>query len=117
MNINIRRVYLYITSFIGLIVIIIGTVQLINLGLKTWVFTKADELYFGPCPVERFAPDSKVPAPTSTPEEVERCEKERAEQKTARRQTDGARSIAMILVGTPVYLYHWRKIKNDKDAI
>jgi hypothetical protein len=114
MNINIRRLYLYITSFIGLILIIIGTVGLVNIALKTWVLTRADDTdlrYLCERPVA--APDKEVTSETLSEED---CEKRMDEEKTARRQKDAAQDIAMIIVGTPVWLYHWSRIKNEKDA-
>lgn len=112
MNINIRRAYLYIASFIGLILVIIGSIGLINLGLKTWVFTKADtsDLRFI-CEV-RPAPLKEVEEPK--PISQEECDQRKAEEGTSRRQRDAAQNIAMIIVGIPVYLYHWRKVKEEK---
>lgn len=55
----IRTVYLYIFALLGLILIIIGGVNFIDMGLKTFVFTKADEeeklSYFNsmPYPLEK----------------------------------------------------------------
>lgn len=114
MNITIRRVYLYLTSLIGLVLILIGATQMLNLALKTWVFTKADNYYYGPCYDQRVAPtkEGEAPAPLSK----EECEQQRNDERSARRQADAARSVAFVLVGTPVWLYHWRKVKDDKDA-
>jgi len=39
----IRTIYLYLFALLGLVLIIIGGVQFIDMGLKTFVFTKADE--------------------------------------------------------------------------
>lgn len=118
MNINIRRVYLYLTSLIGLILMLIGSVQLINLGLKAWVFTKADDNYYGPCYEKYPMPMDRSAVPATTTAELSKadCDKERDEQRTARRQSDAARSIAFIIVGAPVWLYHWGKVKDERDA-
>lgn len=114
MNITIRKVYLYLTSLIGLVLILIGSVQLLNLGLKTWVFTKADdEFYYGAC--ER--PTAPIEAGKPVPEfDEESCKKQQSEQRTARHQNQAASAIAMLLVGTPVWIYHWKKVKNENDA-
>ena len=50
----IKRIYLYLVSLIALIIIIIGAQSLIDIGLKTWVFTKADNDFYNPrvvCPL------------------------------------------------------------------
>jgi len=39
---NIRTLYLYLFSFVGLLILIIGSIQLIDLGLKVFIFTDAD---------------------------------------------------------------------------
>ena len=115
MNITIRRVYLYLTSFIGLVLILIGSVQLLNLALKTWIFTKADDQFFyGPCYERSVAPVKVGEEPKMLSEQE--CEAQRNEERSARRQNQGAEAVAMILVGTPVWIYHWRKVKDDKDA-
>lgn len=116
MNVNIRRVYLYLTSLIGLVLVLIGGVQIINLGLKTWVLTKADDQYYGgPCYSRTTAPlkDGEQPAELSD----EECEAQRNEERTARRQNQAANSIAFIIVGVPVWLYHWNKVKNERDIV
>lgn len=116
MNINIRRVYLYLTSLIGLVLVLIGGVQMVNLGLKTWVFTKADDAYYGGVCYE-LRPAAPV-KDDETPRELskEDCEKQRAEERTARRQSDAAQSVAFVLVGLPVWMYHWGKVKNEWDT-
>ena len=117
MNINIRRVYLYLTSLIGLVLVLIGGVQIINLGLKTWILTKADDQYYsGPC-----YKNERTTAPMKEgeqPQELsdEECEAQRAEEKTARRQNQAANAIAFIVVGVPVWLYHWNKVKGERDT-
>ena len=112
MNITIRRVYLYLTSLIGLVLVLIGGVQLINLGLKTFVFTKADETYFyGPCYEPRpVTKEGEAPKELSK----EECEVQRKDERTARRQSQASNSIAFIIVGAPVWFYHWSKVKNEK---
>ena len=113
MNINIRRVYLYLTSLIGLVLILIGSVQLLNLALKAWIFTKADDqFYYGAC--ERpMAVETGKPVPEF---DEEKCKTQQVEQRSARRQNQAANAIAMILVGTPVWMYHWNKVKDEREA-
>ncbi len=113
MNITIRRVYLYLTSLIGLVLVLIGSVQLINLGLKTYVFTKADDqYYYGACQRPAALEEGK-PVPAFDEKE---CETQRSEERSARRQNQAANSIAFILVGVPVWMYHWRKVKDERDV-
>ena len=104
----VKRIYLYIAAGIGLVLLIIGSVQLINLGLKTWIFTQAD--IYRDYPIVRPIEDGK---------EVEQVSKEEREEYqlqelVSRRQRQAANAIAMILVGTPVFLYHWRIARKEQ---
>ncbi|MEK7195457.1 MAG: hypothetical protein AAB655_02060, partial [Patescibacteria group bacterium] len=60
----IRKIYLYLFSLIGLVLITIGTVQLVGLALKALIFTKADKFYEYPMsrPVKVAPEASGVPA-------------------------------------------------------
>ena len=39
----IRTIYLYLFALVGLGMLVIGCSMIINLGLKTWIFTQADK--------------------------------------------------------------------------
>ena len=43
MNINIRLIYLYLFAFVGLFTVVIGSVRMVDLGLKIFVFKDADK--------------------------------------------------------------------------
>jgi len=112
----IRKIYLYSFALIGLVLITIGCVRLVSLVLKTYVFTKADVYYeyliARPLKVA-IDEESKI-------EELQQPVKEEIEeyqnkQQTANRQREAAESLAFIIVGLPLYLYHWRLIKKEKD--
>ncbi len=107
----VRKIYLYLFSLIGLVVVVIGSVQLVDLALKAFVFKKADVYLEYPRPV--IAPDGKTDPTVEIPkEELEKFNKEQTE---AQRQRQVANSLAMIIVGLPLYLYHWRIIKNEQE--
>ena len=38
MKFSLRLLYLYLFSFVGLLITVIGSIQIIDLGLKTYVF-------------------------------------------------------------------------------
>lgn len=123
MNMNnyplIRKIYLYLFALIGLVLVTIGCVRLVGLGLKTYIFTKADMYYEYPMmrPV-KVAPVSEVPM--EKVEEITQPSKEEIEeyqnkQRASNRQREAAESLAFIIVGLPLYLYHWQVIKKDKS--
>lgn len=116
----IRKIYLYLFALIGLVLITIGCVRLVSLALKTYVFTKADVYYEYPMarPI-KIAPAGGALVEVEKVEEFQQPSKEELEQyqikqQIANRQREAAESLAFIIVGLPLYLYHWREIKKDK---
>ncbi|MFH1162167.1 MAG: DUF5671 domain-containing protein [Candidatus Jorgensenbacteria bacterium] len=115
----IRTIYLYLFSLVGLVLVVIGLVQLVDLGLKTYVFTKADRTVVYP----EYPPLVK-PAPagdqgtTMTPEETAayRAAQEEAQQKQneSQRARTASNSLALLIIGVPLFLYHWRIVQRDK---
>ena len=113
MKFDIRLLYLYLFSFIGLLISVIGSVQLVQLGLKVYVFKGAD-VY------EYVKPAMPVPDSVSvSTEEASFQEKESSDlqiRETKRqRQREAASALAMIIVGLPLYLYHWKTIKKENS--
>src|SRR3989344_4717320 len=128
-NTLIRTIYLYTFSLVGLVLVVIGGVRFVNMGLKAWVFTKADE--------EQRMWSKQPPMPAITEKRIETAVKEgkienltedekaamenwlatydawkKHQEKfdpiTAQRQREAAGALSFILVGLPLYLYHWR---------
>ena len=109
----IRKIYLYLFSLIGLVLVVIGCVQLVNLGLKAYIFTAADQYYAYPSPSP--APNVGVPAAPAGPTDAQLAAYQNEQTKSQREQT-AAEALAMIIVGVPLYLYHWRVIRKDKEV-
>ena len=114
----IRTIYLYLFSLVGLVLVVIGCVRLVDLGLKAWIFKKADQIVIYPeYPRKYIAPGESVKE--LTPEEEEKYKEEQLEfqtkEKEAQRERTAANSLAMIIVGTPLFLYHWRTIQRNKE--
>jgi hypothetical protein len=134
----IRTIYLYLFALVGLGMLVIGSAMLINLGLKAWVFTKADEqdIYMSqPAPLylDKAPNDAKALQVCSDKCLLTAMEKEQinnwlidyetwqAQEKnrnpndwTVRnRQRQGATAISLILIGLPLWLFHWATIKRD----
>jgi disulfide bond formation protein DsbB len=112
-NISIRKIYLYLFALIGLVISTIGAVQLVDLGLKTFVFPQADINYAYP-----MAKPISTMGPTSTAQEPSQAEMDKfnAQQRTSQRQRDAASALAMLIVGVPLYAYHWRVIKREQGT-
>lgn len=109
MNINLRLLYLYLFSFVGLLIAVIGSVQIVDLGLKTFIFRNADREYYQYAP--RIAPDgTAVPVETNEQE----LKTEQQAMLLSNRERETANALAMILVGIPLYWYHWRLVQKEK---
>ncbi|WKZ25892.1 MAG: hypothetical protein QY322_01130 [bacterium] len=104
MKFSIRLLYLYLFSFIGLLIAVIGSVQLVDLGLKIYLFQDADKYeYARPVKLEGM-------------EEVNYEEEQKMadRENTRQRQRQASNAIAMILVGFPLYKYHWKLLQKEK---
>ncbi|MCR4280400.1 MAG: hypothetical protein NUV82_03190 [Candidatus Komeilibacteria bacterium] len=139
----IRTVYLYLFALVGLAVLVIGLGQLVDLALKAWVFTYADN----------SAQYSYVERPLSPSvdyekqrmDEYQRCtdvcqlseaektalaqwaedydtwrenmmKNEQVDYRRQERERQASRGLSMVIIGLPLYLYHWSVIKKDRRA-
>lgn len=107
MKFNLRLLYLYLFSFVGLLITVIGSIQIVDLTLKTYVFKVTDYAYYPESmPIEGGKP-------TISPEDSKRrYEEEQANQ----RKRQLSNSLAMIVIGAPLYLYHWKTIKKESKS-
>jgi hypothetical protein len=118
-----KLIYLYIFSTIGLVLLVIGSVGLINLGLKSYVFTAADRDFYSaqppvPYKLERVEEVSEATELTAEEQEAVRRwlqdyenwdqSKETQNFQKSQNHRQAAQNIALILIGLPLYLYHWR---------
>ncbi len=117
----IRTIYLYLFSTIGLILIVIGSVTLVDLGLKSFIFKSADEIIVYPdYPGMRPIAVSEISTATPTAEELQRYKDEQTKAQEQQRQNDKARrassAIAMIIVGLPLFSYHWKTLNGSRQS-
>lgn len=134
----IRTVYLYLFSLVGLTLIVIGSVRFVDMGLKAFVFTKADDEarlndmlppvrnFYGAVEEKSDGNLSSAETVSLTEEEKENIDRwvddynrwlERREEVdviVARRHRDASTNLALLLIGLPLYLYHWRLVKRNK---
>jgi len=105
MKFSLRLLYLYLFSFVGLLITIIGSVQLVDLGIKNYIFRVSDYTYYSdPVVGEKFD--------ISSEEMKKRNDMEQANQRKRQLST----SLSMILIGIPVYLYHWKTISRENKS-
>lgn len=127
---HIRTIYLYLFALLGLIFVSIGGIRLIDMGLRTFIFREADaqDRLREPPPIAmmtRARVENATDDVLLSAEERQQLRemlaeydrwKERADRVDpvkARRHREAAGSLAMILVGLPLYLYHWRRIRVE----
>jgi hypothetical protein len=131
----IRTIYLYVFALLGLVLITIGSVNFVDMGLKAWVFTQADDEQrmwekMPPRPVqleaiEKIKTTSETGEVTLTINEKNSVlqsihayeEWEERQSKVdvvvARRHREASTNLALILIGIPLYLYHWGIIRRE----
>lgn len=107
MKVSVRFIYLYLFSFVGLLIVVIGSVQLVNLGLKVLVFPESDR-YDYTAPI--------IEGDKIATQDAQLMKAQAARDQTRNRQRDLSNSIAMIAVGLPLYLYHWKTIQKENKA-
>ena len=114
----IRSLYFYIISIIGLMMIVFSTADLINLGLKTWVFPKADR-YYSSCD-NMLYPSSYGTA--VSPKDAGDRQKEQCEQQLKRdkenavsnKQSQAVRDLSFLVVGLPLFAFHFRIAQKER---
>ncbi|TSC84351.1 MAG: hypothetical protein G01um101413_646 [Parcubacteria group bacterium Gr01-1014_13] len=119
----IKSLYFYLVSFVALMMVVFSAADLINIALRTWVFTAADkDMYAYPravCEVPPTTDPKAVPAPTKA--ECEKSNEENIKQQEASRlaqkQRDVVRDISMIVVGIPLFLIHWRILRSKEENL
>lgn len=107
---SLKKAYLYLVSVISLVIAVIGAIMLLNMALKTWVFPNADQNYYSyPCPVA-----ANVIATTTCDQTALNQQKQLdQENQAAQKQRDAAQALAMLIVATPVWYFHWRLAKKE----
>jgi hypothetical protein len=98
----IKLIYIYLFSAIGLILIITGTVKLIDLGLKVYVFKQAD-VFYAPKIYPEINQGEKL-----TSEEIAKKKNKEKLMKLIEERKDKELLLALLIVGLPLFIYHWR---------
>ncbi len=113
MKLNLRLAYLYLFSAVGLIVAIIGSVRLVDLAFRVLVFKNSDVYEYSAAQVASPDLASKISTEEAKLQE-EKIRKDNVENTKKQRQRDASGALSMILIGTPIYFYHWRKIEKER---
>jgi len=114
-NWDIRRIYLYLVSFATLMMLIIGTVQIIDAAVD-FIYPDPNS---GAPPYYEMKARYKDANQDLTKEELQKLmEEERQRAIKSQKYYRIKRlvtSTSLIVVALPVYLYHWRKIQKAEQ--
>ena len=122
---HVKKIYLYLVSVIALVIWVVGAIMLLNMALKTWVFSKADNVNFYSYPTkfdceQMRASQTKdgsvvmsLPPECSDPNYVAIQEQRQKDERAAQKQRDASQALAMIIVAAPVWYGHWRLARKE----
>jgi len=117
----IRSIYFYAVSIISLFMVTFAVADLVNSGLKTWVFPNTDPRYNECIPGSNYGGyprpvaiegEKEIPGPTE-----EDCAKQNAlnrENIIRERQNSAVRDFSFLVVGVPLFLFHFRIIQRER---
>lgn len=114
----IRSIYFYAVSIIALFMLVFSAVDLMNLGLKTWVF-KDIEPQYSVCTPGIYGQIGKTPSaivdvPTGpTQEECDRQNKINEENIVRQNKSSAVRDISMLAIALPLFLFHFRIVQKE----
>jgi len=128
----VRTIYLYLFALVGLALITVGGVRFVDMGLKAFVFTQAEQEErirhkyppMLPIQIERYEENKEITQELTSSEkqaiknwmeDYKRWQEEesRINYLTVKRHREASQNLAFILIGLPLYLYHWRIIKRE----
>ncbi|MHB8483893.1 MAG: hypothetical protein ACYDBV_14435 [Nitrospiria bacterium] len=100
-----KSFFLWAITVVGLVTVLVGGIQLVNIGLKEWVFTKADSTACAY--IQPMAFPVQIQSNSSTA--VEQCK----EQQAAQTQNTASQAVAELIVGLPIFLYFLKLARNS----
>ncbi len=117
------RIYFALISIVTLCLLMFGLIDILKIGLKTYIFTDADV----PSYLESCAPGSGryiEPKPVTTGDDNQPTVEEQQAQCEARnadslenyrrlRADNAVRDLAMIIVSLPLFILHFRIVFRD----
>ena len=113
----VRTLYLYTFSTLGLVLLVIGAVMLVNVCLKTYIFPVETyrEYYYSDCDYDYGKYDYNLDEYVEyTEEEEAACEEEERVADSDARKRDLALGTSLVIVGVPLWIYHWMVIQRRR---
>jgi hypothetical protein len=130
----VMTVYLYTVSLIALIFFAVGMGQLINTSLKAFIFTDAEKRDYSVCSNQPYmyssvdaqklsqSPALTIDEKTQITNMITDYEAWKARNTgdvcyKAEREKRMLDSITMILIAFPIYLFHWRMARKERQEV
>jgi len=103
---KLRNVYLYLVSFVALMMILIGLIFTVQNITDVILPTN---YYYDTMPLDKEGNITDADKKT-----YEENRKKNEENQNTQSKKNVAKSIAVVLVALPTFAYHWRKIQKEK---
>ena len=133
----IRVVYYYLFALVGLVLVVISLVNGINLVLKMTIFQQADLDTYSyqkqpptPASLERQAVDlennKELNLKETDKQEIQNWladykawkeQQAKIDPIVAQRQREASNAIAMLIIGLPLFLFHFLMIRKEKIGL
>jgi len=116
----IKNIYLYLVSFVALMMTVTSLYSLLDTGLRTWVFTEAENYYYEKPVMSEITVDNETGEKRQlTSEEIQteeaRIEKQNEQNRVANLQKDLARNISILVIAIPLFSYHWYLVRKKEN--
>jgi hypothetical protein len=108
----IKKTYLYLVSLVSLIIIIIGATMLVNMGIKAALGVKDYVNYPQMCASAPITPNGDKNA-ICDPDFQKKQAVAEQENQTNSKKRDVAQALAFLVVGSPIFWYHWSLARKE----
>lgn len=105
---KLRNIYLYLVSFVTLMMILGGLIFTVQ-NVMDVIFPT--NYYYEPYPVEK---GGSLPFSAEEKKTYEENQKRNEENRRTEGKKSVAKSVAVVAVALPTFLYHWKKIEMEK---
>lgn len=104
---KLRSIYLYLVSFVSLMMIIMGVIFTVQ-NITDVMFPT--NYYYEMYPAEKTGDLSE-----EEKQQYEENQKKYYENTIVESKKNVAKSVAVVVVALPTFVYHWRKVEKEKN--
>lgn len=104
---KLRSIYLYLVSFVSLMMIIMGVIFTVQ-NITDVMFPT--NYYYEMYPAEKAGDLSE-----EEKQKYEENQKKYYENTIVESKKNVAKSVAVVVVALPTFVYHWRKVEKEKN--